>query len=184
MTTMIYQTERLVLKVLDKSSAQIVLDYYLRNRSFIEEWEPVRSEEFYSKEYHEEQLENDLSLIENKSLLRLWIYKKNEESRIIGSIGFSNIIRGVFLSCYLGYKLDKDEINQGYMTEAIKKGIDLVFNDYGLHRIEANVMPKNVRSLRVTEKLGFYNEGIAHKYLKINGIWEDHVHMVLLNDNV
>jgi ribosomal-protein-alanine N-acetyltransferase len=69
-------------------------------------------------------------------------------------------------------------------TEAIKKGIDLVFNDYGLHRIEANVMPKNVRSLRVTEKLGFYNEGIAHKYLKINGIWEDHVHMVLLNDNV
>ncbi|WP_313152298.1 GNAT family N-acetyltransferase [Lacrimispora sp.] len=184
MTTMIYQTERLVLKVLDKSSAQIVLDYYLRNRSFIEEWEPVRSEEFYSKEYHEEQLENDLSLIENKSLLRLWIYKKNEESQIIGSIGFSNIIRGVFLSCYLGYKLDKDEINQGYMTEAIKKGIDLVFNDYGLHRIEANVMPKNVRSLRVTEKLGFYNEGIAHKYLKINGIWEDHVHMVLLNDNV
>jgi ribosomal-protein-alanine N-acetyltransferase len=130
MTTMIYQTERLVLKVLDKSSAQIVLDYYLRNRSFIEEWEPVRSEEFYSKEYHEEQLENDLSLIENKSLLRLWIYKKNEESQIIGSIGFSNIIRGVFLSCYLGYKLDKDEINQGYMTEAIKKGMFSMITDY------------------------------------------------------
>jgi len=36
----------------------------------------------------------------------------------------------------------------------------------------------------VTEKLGFYNEGIAQKYLKINGIWEDHVHMVLLNDKV
>jgi len=45
-------------------------------------------------------------------------------------------------------------------------------------------MPKNQRSLRVTEKLGFYNEGIAQKYLKINGIWEDHVHMVLLNDKV
>lgn len=45
-------------------------------------------------------------------------------------------------------------------------------------------MPKNQRSLMVTEKLGFYNEGIAQKYLKINGIWEDHVHMVLLNDKV
>ncbi|CZS09951.1 ribosomal-protein-S5-alanine N-acetyltransferase [Clostridioides difficile] len=93
-------------------------------------------------------------------------------------------MRGVFLSCYLGYKLDQDEINQGYMTEAIQKGIDIIFNEYGLHRIEANVMPKNQRSLRVTEKLGFYNEGIAQKYLKINGIWEDHVHMVLLNDKV
>lgn len=184
MKNMIYYTERLSLKVLDTSSAQMVLDYYLRNRSFLGEWEPVRNEKFYTKAYHEEQLVNDLSLIENKDLLRLWIFNKNDESRIIGSIGFSNIVRGVFLSCYLGYKLDQDEINQGYMTEAIQKGIDIIFNEYGLHRIEANVMPKNQRSLRVTEKLGFYNEGIAQKYLKINGIWEDHVHMVLLNDKV
>ncbi len=184
MKNMIYYTERLTLKVLGKSSAQMVLDYYLSNRSFLGEWEPVRSEKFYTKAYHEEQLENDLSLIENKDLLRLWIFKKNDESRIIGTIGFSNIVRGVFLSCYLGYKLDQDEINQGYMTEAIQKGIGIIFNEYGLHRIEANVMPKNQRSLRVTEKLGFYNEGIAQKYLKINGIWEDHVHMVLLNDKV
>lgn len=184
MKNMIYYTERLSLKVLDTFSAQMVLDYYLRNRSFLGEWEPVRNEKFYTKAYHEEQLKNDLSLIENKDLLRLWIFNKNDESRIIGSIGFSNIVRGVFLSCYLGYKLDQDEINQGYMTEAIQKGIDIIFNEYGLHRIEANVMPKNQRSLRVTEKLGFYNEGIAQKYLKINGIWEDHVHMVLLNDKV
>ena len=184
MKDMIYHTERLTLKVLGKSSAQMVLDYYMRNRSFLGEWEPVRSDEFYTRAHHEEQIENDLPLIENKSLLRLWIFKKNDESRIIGSIGFSNIVQGVFLSCFLGYKLDKEEINQGYMTEAIKKGIDIIFNEYGLHRIEANVMPKNQRSLRVTEKLGFYNEGIAQKYLKINGIWEDHVHMVLLNDKV
>lgn len=144
----------------------------------------MRSEEFYTKTYHEEQLENDLSLIENKNLLTLWIFKKNDENRIIGSIGFSNIVWGIFLSCYLGYKLDKDEINQGYMTEAIKKGIDIVFSEYGLHRIEANIIPRNKRSLKVTEKLGFYNEGTAYKYLKINGVWEDHIHMVLLNDRV
>ncbi|SHK13170.1 ribosomal-protein-alanine N-acetyltransferase [Anaerocolumna jejuensis DSM 15929] len=177
-----YNTERLTLKVLDKSSAEIVLDYYLRNREFLGEWEPLRSEEFYTKAYQEELLENDLSQIENKKLLRLWIFKKSEENRIIGSIGFSNIVRGIFLSCFLGYKLDKDEINQGYMTEAIKKGIDIVFNEYGLHRIEANIMPRNKQSLRVSEKLGFYHEGIAQEYLKINGIWEDHIHMVLLND--
>ena len=184
MKNKIYATERLILKVLDPSSAQSVFDYYLRNRSFLEEWEPVRSEEFYTLAYHEAQLEKDQSLMENKSGLRLWIFKKNEENKIIGSIGFNNIVWGAFLSCHLGYKLDKDEINHGYMTEAIKKGIDIVFDDYGLHRIEANIIPRNKQSTRVVEKLGFYNEGLAYKYLKINGIWEDHIHFVLLNDKV
>jgi len=59
-----------------------------------------------------------------------------------------------------------------------------MFNEFGLHRIEANIMPKNKRSLRVAPKLGFVNEGTASQYLKINGKWEDHIHMVLLNDKV
>lgn len=180
----VYETERLILKVLDKSYAQLVVDYYLRNKSFLEEWEPLKGEEFYTKQYQEEQLDNELSNIEIKRSFRLWVFKKEDSNRIIGSVGFSNIVWGAFLSCYLGYKLDKDEINKGYITEAIQKGIEVMFNEFGLHRIEANIMPKNKRSLRVVEKLGFYNEGLAYKYLKINGKWEDHIHMVLLNDNV
>lgn len=177
----VYETERLLLKVLDKSYSELVLDYYLRNRSFLEEWEPVKGEEFYTKKYHQEQLDKEFSNIENKKSFRLWIFTKQDDSRIIGSIGFNNIVRGAFLSCYLGYKLDKDEVNKGYITEAIQKGIDIMFDEFGLHRIEANIMPKNKRSLRVVEKLGFYNEGLAYRYLNINGKWEDHIHMVLLN---
>lgn len=175
----IYETERLLLKVLDKSYAEMVVDYYLRNKSFLEEWEPVRSEEFYTKQYQEEQLDS-----KNSNSLILWIFKKQDKHRILGFIAFTNIVKGAFLSSYLGYKLDKDEINKGYITEAIQKGTEIMFNEHGLHRIEANIMPKNKRSLRVVEKLGFYNEGIAYKYLKINQKWEDHIHMVLLNDKV
>ena len=180
----IYETQRLLLKVLDKSFAEPVVDYYLRNRFFLEEWEAVKSEEYYSKQYQKEQLDKDLINMENNNFLRLWIFKKEDDTRIIGSVGFSNIVKGAFLSCHLGYKLDKDEINKGYMTEAVQKGIEIMFNEFGLHRIEANIMPKNIRSLRVVEKLGFYNEGLAYQYLKINGKWEDHIHMVLLNNNV
>lgn len=180
----IYETERLILKVLDKSYGELVLNYYLRNKSFLEEWEPVKSEEFYTRRYQEEQLDKELTNIKNKSAFRLWVFIKEHESRIVGSVGFNNIVRGAFLSCHLGYKSDKDEVNKGYITEAIKKGIDIMFNEFELHRIEANIMPKNKRSLRVVEKLGFYNEGLASKYLKINGKWEDHIHMVLLNDKV
>lgn len=85
-----YETERLILKVLDKSHAELVIDYYLRNKSFLEEWEPVKSEEFYTKQYQEEQLRNELSNIENKRSFRLWIFKREDSGRIIGSVGFNN----------------------------------------------------------------------------------------------
>lgn len=178
----IYETERLILKVSDKTHAELVLDYYIRNKDFLQEWEPIRSKEFYEISHHQEQLKKDLISIENGNLFRVWIFKKEDDTKIIGTIGFSNIIRGAFLSCHLGYKLDENEINKGYMTESIQKGIEIMFNEFGLHRIEANIIPKNIRSLRVAEKLGFYNEGLAYRYLKINGKWEDHIHMVLLNE--
>jgi ribosomal-protein-alanine N-acetyltransferase len=53
-----------------------------------------------------------------------------------------------------------------------------------LHRIEANVMPRNLRSRRVLAKLGFAEEGLARQYLKINGVWEDHIHYVMFNDDL
>jgi len=179
-----YETERLVLKVLNESYADKVLDYYIRNSDFLAEWEPHRDESFYQAEYHKKQLESDTTIIESGNSLRLWIFKKGDNDKIIGTIAFNNIVKGAFLSCHLGYKLDKDEVNKGYTAEAINKGIEVIFNEYKLHRIEANIMPKNKASMRVVEKLGFYNEGLAYKYLKIHGQWEDHIHMVLLNDNV
>jgi len=180
----VYETNRLVLKVLDEKDANIVLEYYLRNKDFLEEWEAKKSEEYYTLNYHKKMLQNDYSSFIYGDSLRFWIFKKEDLNNTIGSVGFNNIIRGAFLSCHLGYKLDKDEINNGFITEAIEKGIEIVFKEYGLHRIEANIMPKNKRSLRVVEKLGFYDEGLAKKYLKINDKWEDHIHMVLLNEEL
>lgn len=179
-------TDRLVVKTIDASYAQPVLAYYLRNKDFLEEWDPFRENEFYTIENQVKQLIEDESKKAAGSLVRLWIFKQDdlEFTRIIGAVAFSNIVRGAFLSCHLGYKLDKDEINKGYITEALQKGIHFIFHESGLHRVEANIMPRNVRSLRVVEKLGFYNEGLALKYLKINGKWEDHIHMVRLNATV
>lgn len=181
-----YETDRLILKVLDETNAGQILDYYTRNRDFLEEWELKRSDEFYTLEAQAAQLLSDFKDYEEKRALRLWLFKKEagEDNRVIGVIAFNNIVWGAFLSCFLGYKLDKDELNNGYISEALKKGIDIIFTEYKLHRIEANIMPRNLRSLRVAEKLGFYNEGLAHRYLRINGKWEDHIHMVLLNNNL
>lgn len=105
----IYKTKRLVLKILDKTFAESVLDYYSRNKEFLKEWEPLREEVFYTKEYHEKKLTEDLMSLVKGNLFRLWIFIKGNDNRTIGNVSFNNIIRGAFLSCHLGYKLDKDE---------------------------------------------------------------------------
>lgn len=68
------------------------------------------------------------------------------------------------------------------MTQAVEAVTQMAFTQLNLHRIEANVMPRNTASLGVLQKCGFEHEGVAKKYLKINGVWEDHIHMVKLNE--
>jgi len=181
-----YETERLILKTLSPNEARESLAYYVSNKAFLGPFEPKREDAFYTLTYQRELLTDDRRSMLDGHSLRLWIYLKEDKGlgRPIGNFAFSNIIRGVFLNCFLGYKLDGGYLNKGYMTEALGKGIEVIFDEYKLHRIEANIMPRNKASLAVVEKLGFYNEGLAKDYLCINGVWEDHIHMVLLNKKI
>ncbi|PAB60439.1 GNAT family N-acetyltransferase [Anaeromicrobium sediminis] len=180
------ETNRLALRILDESYGVKVLDFYLRNKEFFQVWEPRRDEEFFRLEFQKRQLESEIKEIIEGRLFKVWIFEKEDKEfeNVIGSIALNNIVRGCFHSCFLGYKIDEHKKNKGYMTEAIKAVIDHAFSELELHRIEANIMPRNKASLRVVEKLGFYSEGLAKKYLKINGKWEDHIHMVLRNEEM
>ena len=80
-------------------------------------------------------------------------------------------------------KLDKEFVGRGYMTEVVNKVLEIAFEDLKLHRIEANIMPRNIPSIKVVQKCGFEKEGVSKKYLNVNGVWEDHYHFVKLNGN-
>jgi len=178
-----YETDRLILRRLKVDESNKLSDYLQRNKSFFQEWEPLREESYYLKESLKTTIENENISSKNKSCLCLYIFNKGED-KIIGNVSLTNIVYGVFQSCYLGYKLDEAEINKGKITEALEKLIEIAFEEYKLHRIEASIMPKNIRSLKVIKKLRFIEEGLSKKYLKINGKWEDHFHFVLLNEEV
>ncbi|AOT71495.1 GNAT family N-acetyltransferase [Geosporobacter ferrireducens] len=180
------QTDRLMLKVLDDSFAPRVLDFFIRNKEFFRQWESAREDIFYSLDFQKEQLTNELKKIDEGSLFKVWIFEKADQDfkTVIGSVSLSEIIRGCFQSCFLGYRMDEQKNNRGYTTEAVKAIIHYAFNTLKLHRIEANIMPENTASIKVVEKLGFINEGLAAKYLNINGRWEDHIHMVILNGSI
>jgi ribosomal-protein-alanine N-acetyltransferase len=184
--TLALHTDRLTLKVLDPSFADRVLDFFARNRDFLREWNPAATETFYTVAFHAERLANDLVWMREGLQLRLHLFLREDTAfeRVIGSASLSNIVRGAFQSCHLGYQIDEQAANNGLMTEALRRVIAYAFDELKLHRIEANVMPRNLRSRRVVEKLGFEEEGLAKQYLKINGVWEDHIHYVVLNHAV
>lgn len=154
-----------------------ILDYYIRNREFLAPYESRRDDSYYTPEMISKVIKDAVENEKAKRGVRFYITLPGSRT-VIGTIALNNIVWGAFRSCFLGYGLDKNHLCRGYMTEAVNRVTEYAFSVLGLHRIEANVMPRNAASRRVLEKCGFESEGLARKYLLINGVWEDHIHMV------
>ncbi len=92
-----------------------------------------------------------------------------------GEINLSSIQRGPFQNAYVGYWIDEAWAGQGLMPEAVVVLARFAFEELQLHRIQVSIIPRNRASRRVVEKLGLREEGVAERYLEINGVWEDHV---------
>jgi ribosomal-protein-alanine N-acetyltransferase len=99
---------------------------------------------------------------------------RTEDGAIAGAISLSQIFLGGFRSAYLGYYLGAKYAGQGYMSEAIQLMLKYAFEDLKLHRLEANIQPDNIASLKLVKKAGFIREGYSRRYLKICGRWRDH----------
>jgi [ribosomal protein S5]-alanine N-acetyltransferase len=95
--------------------------------------------------------------------------------QLAGEINLSSVQRGPFQSAYVGYWIDQDHAGQAYAPEALLVLLRFAFEQLQLHRVQVSIIPRNERSRRVVEKLGLRDEGVALRYLEINGVWEDHV---------
>ena len=115
---------------------------------------------------------------------RAFLVCRREDRAIIGVINVSQIFYGNFRSAYLGYYAGAPFMGQGYMSEGLRLVLRHAFGTLGLHRLEAACLPHNGPSARVLEKSGFRREGTARRYLKINGVWQDHLLFALLQDDV
>jgi ribosomal-protein-alanine N-acetyltransferase len=95
--------------------------------------------------------------------------------RFAGEVNLNNVQRGAFQNAYVGYWIDRALAGEGYTPEAVVTTFRFGFEDAGLHRLQVAVVPRNISSRRVAEKLRLRDEGTAVRYLEINGRWEDHV---------
>lgn len=181
MTRNLFETERLTLRPPTRKDAGAVADLLSRNRDYFGVWESDREESYFTKDGQTALMLRAIAGWDSGTRYYFLIERKSDNV-LIGTIHITSVLRGAFQSCRLGYKMDREAAGNGYMTEAMKPAIDFMFREQGLHRIIANVMPNNKGSRRVLDKLGFEREGLARKYMKVGGQWEDHICMVLINE--
>jgi len=98
---------------------------------------------------------------------------------LAGEINLSGVQRGPFQNTYVGYWIDRAQAGNGYVPEALVVASRFAFEDLRLHRIQVAIIPRNQASRRVVEKLALRDEGVAERYLAINGRWEDHIRYAL-----
>lgn len=170
-----YETNRLILKILDGNHAEDVLRFYLSNCEIFERYEAARPENFYTESYQRRVLNYEYNMSVRQTGVRFWVYEKTDPAHVIGTVCFRDITRMVYQSCEIGYKFDEYFWHKGYASEALRKCVQIAFDDLQLHRITAHIMPENISSIRLVERVGFQREGIARESALIRGVWEDHI---------
>ncbi|MCF2717115.1 GNAT family N-acetyltransferase [Paenibacillus sp. UKAQ_18] len=164
----------LQIRLLQVSDVKRLLEIRRENFNFFKPFEPERPEIYFTLEEQARLISNGLEAAQAGQGYTFGLFLP-ENDKLIGRMELSGIARGPFQNANLGYFVDPAYHGQGYATSAVKDIIRYALNELDLHRIQAGVMPRNTPSNRVMEKAGFRREGLALNYLKINGVWEDHV---------
>ena len=175
-------TDRLELRVVHTSEAEAVTDYLRRNREFHKPYHQKHEESYFSVAEQKDYIRSDLKNFHADRQYSFWISYIGDKDHIIGRVSFTAVIRGALSSCLVGYHLDQNEVGKGIMCEALKAGCLYMFQVQRLHRVQADIMPNNIRSLATVERCGFQRQGLNAKYMRINGFWQDHYMYAILNE--
>lgn len=166
-------TSRLTLRLLVAADAPALLDLMITNRAFLKPWSPRSVDSQYTLAAVESDIAQKQQMINEDRGYGFGIFTRPEEA-LIGRINISQIVRGAFRNCFLGYWLDANHNGQGLMSEAVPAVVRFAFDELGLHRVEATTLTYNIGSQHVLTRAGFRHEGLALNYLQIDGRWQDH----------
>ncbi len=158
-----------MLRVLQPADAGGLLELELRNRDPWRATGPLRAEHWFTLQAQRRRLEDEARDREEGRVLAFGVFTAGT---LAGRVALGNIVRGPFQNAYLGYGIDERHAGRGIGTVAVCEAIEVAWAE-GLHRVQAAVSPSNVASKRVLEKAGFRREGLALRYLRLDGRWTD-----------
>jgi ribosomal-protein-alanine N-acetyltransferase len=160
------------IRPLTLEDAEPLVDLHRINSEFLAPWQPTRESAFFTLDGQFAAIER---LLEDQERGLAVAHVILDEDRIIGQVTLSNIVRGPFQSCHLGYWVSSPDNGRGHASAAVAEIAQLAFSQVGLHRIQAGTLPHNIASQRVLERNEFERFGFARRYLQIAGDWQDHV---------
>src|SRR3954447_25961609 len=165
--------ERVALRAFAPGDDAELTELRTRNRDFLAEWEPRRSEGFFTPAGQRAEIERDRQEWAADRTYAFAIVER-ADGAMRGRIALANVVRGAWENATLGYFVDRAVGGRGYATEAVGLALEFAFGPCRLHRVQAAVMPHNERSRRVLENNGFRHEGFSPRYLRLDGAWRDH----------
>ena len=153
------------------------------SRDYLQPWEPAWPQDDLTKAAFRRRLSIYAREMELGNAWPFFVFSEDGET-LFGAVTLSNVRRGVAETGTVGYWIGQTHTGRGYATAAVRALAEHSFGGLKLHRLEAACLPANIGSRRVLEKAGFRREGEAKAYLKINGVWADHLLFGLLAEEV
>ena len=161
------------IRLLTEDDAEAVLALREANRDHFRRSEPIRPAAWFTV-----------------SEQRAWLGGEGailgafEGDELTGFARLGQISRGGFQNCYLGYAVGEPHTGRGIATALVRAAVAHAFDALGLHRVQANVRTGNEASKRVLLKAGFRREGLALRYLELDGAWVDHDLFAITREDV
>jgi len=168
------RTQNLILRAPLAGDYSAWANLRMESREFLTPWEPVWTEDDLTRASFRLRVKRAAREIATDEAYSLFILDARSET-LLGGLTLGLVRRGVAQACTLGYWMGQRHAGKGHMTEAVRGALDFAFSELALHRVEAACLPHNEPSRRLLERVGFTREGEARGYLRINGVWADHL---------
>jgi ribosomal-protein-alanine N-acetyltransferase len=150
-----------------------------RSRSFLTPWEPTWPPDDLTRGAFRRRLRRYVEEVDRDEAYPFLLFREQDDV-LLGGLSLGQIRRGVAQTATLGYWMGQPYAGRGLMSRAVRAATGFAFATLRVHRVEAACLPHNTASERLLERVGFQREGYARSYLRINGIWQDHLLFALI----
>ncbi len=166
-------------RMVTEDDAPALARLLVANREHLAPWDPERPADHATEEYQRAEAVTALDRYREGAVLPGVVLLDGEP---VGRVTVNNIVRGPFLSGVLGYWVARHVTGRGVASAAVAAMVRHAFGEGGLHRLEAGTLVHNHASQAVLRHNGFERIGLAPRYLRIAGRWQDHVLFQRVND--
>ena len=176
MSRIVISSDRMYLKTSDRFMANAILEFHIKNKDHFSRWEALKGHDYYTKAYTKALIRHEDRQFRQAKEIAFWLSdREKNDGKIIGRVSVFGIIPGNYSTCIIGYKIDEDYEGKGYAKEAVRAVERFLYEEVGIRRIEALILPENKRSEGLVISLGYEFESIAKEVVEVAGIRRDHL---------